>query len=435
MKMRLVPILVFGTFGIGDLVSAQSTAAGINGIFSPINILSSGQPGLDGPSTGDPPELQQHFGLGVLPEDIVLIGPVIPPNPLTDWATSQHLRLFGWIDGGYTWSSTGSGLLAVEPRPNRFGNSWILDQAALVLERTLTPDWSWGFRGEFYMGADTALLRPVNGFGPTGDQFGTDFRQAYLSIHLPLLTEGGIDLKLGRQYVPIGYQTTMAPYRSIYSLSYEWIYATNGASTGAIATVHVDPTLDVIAGVTLGVNSLFNLRGRAPCYILRGLYSLDPDNRIKLVGTVYTGPMPIASAPGNIGKWDTLVELQARYQVNARLALVSETNIGWCIQDPAIHDHTSQWYATYGLATFQVNQKLDLHFRAEWFYDVNGARIGTAGHYFEITSGLGIRPEAWLNFRPEIRWDGATSSVFGPETNPNRKSSQWTLAFDTLFKF
>ena len=360
----------------------------------------------------------------VLPEEITF-----PPNPLTDWAASNNLRWFGWANGGYTWSSTGLGLLEVEPRENRFGQTWLLNQAALVLERTLTPDWSWGFRAEFYMGADAALLRPVNGFGPDGRKFGTDFRQAYVSIHAPVLTEGGIDIKFGRQYVPLGYETTMAPYRPMYSLSYAWIYAENGA----IATFHVNPILDAIAGVTLGVNSLFKLIGRAPCYILRGLYS--PNGQTKLVGTLYTGSRPIGSAEGHIGDWQTLVELQASHDVNRWLTLVSENNFGWETRDPGNKSNTSQWYGTIGMGIIHVNRFLDANLRAEWFYDVDGSRIGTSAHYFEVTPGLNIMPTRWLNFRPEIRWDGATKSVFGPETQTSRKRDQWTFAFDMLLKF
>lgn len=46
-----------------------------------------------------------------------------------------------------------------------------------------------------------------------------------------------------------------------------------------------------------------------------------------------------------------------------------------------------------------------------------------------------IMPKPWLNFRPEVRWDSATRSVFGPETETSRKGDQWTVAFDVLFKF
>jgi len=369
-----------------------------------------------------------------LPEEIQL-----PGNPLTDWTADHNLRFFGWANGGYSWSSTGTGLLAVEPRMNRFSDAWLLDQAAFVLERPLnenSEDWSWGFRSEFYMGADAALLHPRDGFGPSDNQrFSTDFRQAYFSMHAPILTDGGVDFKFGRQYVPLGYETTMAPYRPMYSLAYAWIYSQNGATTGAIATVHVNPRLDVIGGVTLGVNSLYDFRGRAPCYIARGLYYLDSNNRTKLVGTFYTGPQPIAAAKGHIGKWQTEVELQLIHDVNRRLTLVSETNLGSDTRDPANKLHTSKWFGTYGMAIIHVRRSLDWNSRAEWFDDIDGSRIGTRGNYGEVATGPNFMPTRYLNFRPEVRWDGAGSPVFGPTTESRLRSHQWTYAFEMLVKF
>ncbi len=388
------------------------------------------------PVSADSPATESKLG-PVLPENIELVGSAIPTNTVTDWAASQRLRFFGWADAGYTWSSTGGGLLSVEPRMNRFGNEWLFNQTAFVLERTLAPEWSWGFRGEFYMGSDAALLHPKNGFGPTDDErFSTDFRQAYASLHAPVLTEGGIDFKFGRQYVPLGYETTMAPYRPMYSLSYAWCYAENGATTGGTATFHVNPQLDLIAGVTLGVNSLFELQGDSPSYIFRGLYFLDPAKRTKLVGTLYTGSRPISSAVGHVGDWQTLLELQLIHDVNRRLTLVSESNIGWENRDPGNDYQTSQWYGTYGMAIVHAHRLMDINFRAEWFYDVDGSRIGKSDtHYYELTGGLNIMPKPWLNFRPEVRWDGATESAFGPTSETHRSRDQWTVAFDVLIKF
>lgn len=47
----------------------------------------------------------------VLPENIRLVGSTIPSNALTEWGTAHRLRLFGWANGGYTWSSSGVGQL------------------------------------------------------------------------------------------------------------------------------------------------------------------------------------------------------------------------------------------------------------------------------------------------------------------------------------
>ena len=397
-----------------------------------------GEPSSPRPGAGAAESADSEPALGpARPEDIKRTEWGISPSALANWGTDHRLRFFGWANGGYSWSSTGTGLLGVEPRMNRISDAWLLDQAAFVLERRLNSEgWSWGFRTEFYMGADAALLHPVNGFGPSDNpRFSTDFRQAYFGFHAPVLTEGGIDVKLGRQYVPLGYETTMAPYRPMYSLAYAWIYSQNGATTGATATIHVNPRLDVIGGVTLGVNSLFDFRGRAPCYIARGLYWLDSSRRTKLVGTFYTGPEPIAAAKGHLGKWQTDVELQLIHDVNRRLTLVSETNLGWDTRDPANKLHTSKWFGTYGMAIAHVHRLLDWNSRMEWFDDMDGSRIGTRGNYGEIATGPNFMPARSVNFRPEVRWDVAGTPVFGPATASRLRSHQWTYALEMLVKF
>ncbi len=62
----------------------------------------------------------------------------------------------------------------------------------------------------------------------------------------------------------------------------------------------------------------------------------------QLVGTFYTGPQPIAAAEGHIGKWQTELELQLIHNVNRRLTLVLETNLGWDTRDPANNLHSSK---------------------------------------------------------------------------------------------
>ena len=439
MKLRLFStstLLLAAVISNAGATLGQSTAPDVTTELAPPGILSAGGTSGPQPANGASHRAESQPLGPVLPQDIRLTESLIPPNAITNWGAAHRLRFFGWANGGYTGSSTGEGLLKVEPRANRFGDTWLLNQTAFVLERTLVSEaWSWGFRAEYYMGADAALLRPVNGFGPEGQKFGTDFRQLYFSIHAPVLTDGGVDFKFGRQYPPIGYESAMAPYRPMYSEAYAWIYSQNGATTGATATIHVNPRLDVIGGVTLGVNSLFELRGRAPCYIARGLYWLDSGRRTKLVGTFYTGPQPIAAAKGHIGKWQSEVELQLIHEVNRRLTLVSETNLGWDTRDPANKLHTSKWFGTYGMAIVHVHRLLDVNSRAEWFDDIDGSRIGTRANYGELTTGVNFMPTRSLNFRPEVRWDGADNPVFGPTTALHLQSHQWTYAFEILVKF
>src|ERR1700720_3281642 len=129
-----------------------------------------GQQILDAKMQAEPtlpaPELKRPPVLGsVPPEDLP---PFFPE--FTDWLQQERIRFYGWIEGGYTYSSAGERLLANAPTPNRFGNEAILNGAWLIVERQLAHEgWSWGFRTDFYAGSDAALLRPQNGFGPEND--------------------------------------------------------------------------------------------------------------------------------------------------------------------------------------------------------------------------------------------------------------------------
>jgi hypothetical protein len=43
-------------------------------------------------------------------------------------------------------------------------------------------------------------------------------------------------------------------------------------------------------------------------------------------------------------------------------------------------------------------------------------------------------PTRYLNFRPEVRWDGAGSPVLGPTTTSHLRRHQWTYVFELLVK-
>src|SRR5207245_2927287 len=127
------------------------------------------------------------------PENVKLI---MDHTSVGDFLKERGIRLYGWADAGYTYSSTGPGSLAVEPRENRFGNEFLVNQLAVVLEKPLDPKClSWGFNMTYWAGADPSLIQPKGGidFPPANPRFSEDFRQLYLSAHLPVLTEGGVD--------------------------------------------------------------------------------------------------------------------------------------------------------------------------------------------------------------------------------------------------
>ncbi|WP_420236133.1 outer membrane beta-barrel protein [Telmatobacter bradus] len=364
------------------------------------------------------------------PEDLT---PLFRENAVTHWLAGERVRAYGWVNGGYSEVSSNYGLLNVAPSPTRFGNEFLLNGAWIIFERpTDLKHRSWGFRADFYGGSDAALLRPMNSFGPQGKHMGTDFRQLYISAHLP--GNRPWDLQIGRQNMPLGYETLMAPYRPLYSQTYFWINF-QVTATAALATWHPTHTLDILAGPVTGYNTIFELRGRAPDYISRITYRPGNSTRTTLLGTVFTGPKPAPIATGHSDFWQTVLDIEARRRWSQRLQQTFQYDSSWATKDQGNKGRTSATHGVSSLAVLGLDRQMDINLRGEWFGDPQGVHTGTSGQFGETTLGLAYRPASWVTFRPEIRGDFASRPAFGPQGSTHLDRNQATAAIDVIFKF
>lgn len=345
------------------------------------------------------------------------------------------IRTFGWLEGGYTGASSGAGLLSVQPRQNRFGDEFLLNQIGLVLQKPLNQDdFDLGFNVRYFAGADAALGQPKGGIGdPVGnDRFSQDFRDLFVSAHLPIITERGMDVQVGRMNTIIGYNGFLAPYRPFYSSDYQFFYSQDGAFTGALTNLHVSDQLEIWNGVTLGANTFFTKRSSdSICYIGQINYWLTPEKRTRLTGSVYTGPNAIFAAPGMAGDFNTTVELRLQHAWTRYFTQVVQSNMGWDTNTPV---GTGQWYGLYTIAILHLTRNVDGLFRVEWFDDVGGTRTGFNTNYSEVTLGVNWHPQPFLEIRPEIRGDFAGTDAFGPASAP-RTRNQLTGGVSFLLKF
>jgi Putative beta-barrel porin-2, OmpL-like. bbp2 len=371
------------------------------------------------------------------------------PTPLTkvgildkliygDNAKDATIHFTGWIDADYTFRSTGPGQNNIAPVMNRFGDEALLRQIGLYIYKPLDPKClSWGFNCIFIAGADASFLTPIGGgWNNTNPRFGGDFTDLNLTLHLPILTEGGVDIKAGRQTTCLGPMGALPWQRYFDSSDYAWFNMEEGRYTGVSSVWHVSKRLDWYNGIEFGWGDFFDYYSPAPQYLTQISYWLDEEaKKAKIWTTVLTGPT------GEVGTGNTTVfELGLQINYNQYIYQTIDTQMVWSkcpIFGPKPPGYNEEAYDVYTYLGAHLNKCWDINSRFEWYRDVNGGGYpGGFGipntDYYAVTVGPDYHPVSWLQFRPEIRYDYATNPAFGSLED---KKSQLSIAADVLIKF
>ena len=353
-----------------------------------------------------------------------------------DLLNSANIRIVGWVDGGYTYSSRGSGRLSIETLPNRFGDEFILNQVSLMIERPLDPkEFSWGFQLQGWAGADAALLNPIRGalIRHPDPRFGFDVPNAFLQVHLPILTEGGVDVAVGEHTPFIGAEPPVPFLRNFYSNDYQWFYGLPAVATSVIVTAHVNPQLDVINAISTGTPTFFTMMSKSPAYMGVANYWLEEDKKTKISLAFAAGPFNPQSS-----RLSTLECLTVTRNWNELLTQIVQFYAGYS-EATVFVPGLQRAYGLYSIFSFHLNPTLDLNTRAEWYKDVDGLSYpggtGFKTDYEEVTLGVNYHPTKWLQLRPELRGDFANDArAFGRFNGPG-DHSQFTAAIDCLIMF
>jgi hypothetical protein len=374
------------------------------------------------------------------------------PTPLADVKILQNLlfgeqekpclRIAGWADFDYTYRSTGSGRTPVAPVMNHFGDEFLVRSLGLWLWKPLDPkEWSWGFNAIFIAGADAFFIQPTAGWpAQTNPRFGQDFTDLNLTAHLPILTEGGVDVKAGRQTTILGPMGALPWQRYFDSSDYAWYNMEEGRYTGVSTVWHVTKRLEWYNGVEIGGWGVFyDDPVHGVDYITNVSYWLDEDaKKTKVWFTVLTGPTSFA--PGQHGENSTTVEIGIQHNWNKYVYQILDSQMTYSkapVFGVAPPGYQERAYDVYTYLGAHVTKTIDINTRFECYKDVDGGGYpGGFGvphtDYFAVTAGPDYHPTKWMQFRPEIRYDYATHDNFGQFHD---KKNQLSLAAETLFKF
>ena len=341
------------------------------------------------------------------PPTVVCVGPLVSGSFCFTTARrfgkdnkDAPLQIGGWVDLDYTYSSNGGGVNNRAPVMNRFGNEATVREIGLMITKDLDrTTWSWGFNIIAIAGSDASFLQPTKGwYAQTNPRFGFDFTDLNFTAHLPILTEGGVDIKIGRQTTILGPMGALSWQRPFASSDYAWYNEEEGRYTGGSAIFHVNKQLDIYTGIEFGWGTFFAIKGPSPQYIGNITYWLDEEAKdTKVWTTVLTGPTNDTSN-GNT----TVVEFGILKNWNRLMYTIVDTQLTYSkapVFGTTPPGYIERAYDVYTYNGIHLNKCWDLTSRLEYYYDCDGG--GYAG-------GFGIPKTSYY------------SATVGPNYHPNK---------------
>jgi hypothetical protein len=340
-------------------------------------------------------------------------------------------------------------------------NSPLLNQLMLSVSRDLDPknsDFDVGFKLQALYGSDARYTHFLGEFDrslTSRNQF--DIVEANITAHLPVLTAGGIDAKLGQYSTPLGAEVIDASGNFFYSHSYIFNFGLPLKHTGLLTTTHVNEALDVWAGVDTGVNTSIGKPGDDNDALagLAGIGLTLFGGKVTVLALSHFGPENPRSVPGHNSALRALNDIVVTWKVTDHLTSTTEFNN---IQDDHFHA-SAEGVAQY--LVYAVSDQVSVGGRAEVYRDdqgffvssfasstdfVNAERgLPTVGvvsggrtTYGALTLGLNYKPlvpKAIEGFviRPEIRYDTSLNGT--TPFNAGTSGHQFTTAVDFILPF
>ena len=367
----------------------------------------------------------------------------------------------GWANAGITYNPNNPsngfngpvtfGDLSGTPQLNQL-NMFI--QRAVATEGTA---WSFGGRFDAMFGTDSIFTQAYG--GPTFDvnnpglaknrgnwdlsllnmnTYGIALPQAYMETYVPV--GNGLDVKIGHFYTPIGYETVPANENFFYTHAYTMQYGEPFTHTGALGNYALNSNWSAMGGVTTG-----SATGGWD-----GGFNQQLGNWSGIAGTTWTSDDKGTSAniAGTYGATSeqssnafALYSIVLKHNITDKTHLVLQHDHGFAngVITPYGSNQNAQWYGINSHLTYDLKDNLTIGMRAEWFDDANGFRVGSPGrvaaanyvnnsggttsyagstysstsaaaNYYQVTLGANWKPVAWLNLRPNIRYDHVSGS-------------------------
>jgi hypothetical protein len=395
---------------------------------------------------------------------------VAAPLPSGGAGAGGASGLAAWFSG-ITFSAQIQGGVMFNPDPGPRERNWgqlftdhanqvQLNQILLTAQRAIDPNetgYAVGFKLQLMYGSDARYTHFLGELDRTiTSRYQLDIVEANVSLHLPWLTAGGIDAKIGQYPSPLGVETIDPSTNPFYSHSYIFQFGVPFKHTGVLTQTHLTPALSLYFGIDSGVNTSLgagdnNGRGAG----IAGVNLTLLDGKLTVLALTHIGPEnPTLTVPNANSALRYLNDIAVTYKPSDKLTLTTEFNY---IRDDAFN---ADGWGGAQYVSYTLTDKLTLNGRAEIWRDNKGffvaafpgnrdyvdaqrgfpntAISGRPTTYSEFTLGVTYKPElpapvSNLMIRPEIRYDRALNG--SRPFNGGRDNGAFTFGTDVVLRF
>lgn len=241
-----------------------------------------------------------------------------------------------------------------------------------------------------------------------------------------------VKTKVGKFFHPLGFSRYAPNGNSIANTrSYGAVYGEFATVTGAQVDWQASDQFALTGAIHRGDANWEDNNGNLSSYFGFNWSSSDGNTELRYMFDV--------GREDNAGLNDQYIHaIVLQHRICDRWLYLLHNNLGW-VENSAPGGGDANWYSIEQQIAYELNEKIVVGVRYEWFDDINGARVSpTPGpgvyHLFDVGGTYRMSERVW--FRPELRWDwfeAEAGAVAGPFGN-GAERSQFIASF-SMFVF
>jgi Putative beta-barrel porin-2, OmpL-like. bbp2 len=299
------------------------------------------------------------------------------PKRLIGQVGCTKLNITGWLEGGGTINpdypaSRYNGTLAPNDR-----NEFQFNQLYMVMEKPLNTDCGWdiGGRIDLLYGTDYIFTESL-GFETNRDgspkwNAGIDYGLAMPQVYADI-GYGKYDLKIGRFYTILGYESMMAISNFFYSMNYTVRYAEPTTHTGGLLTYKKSDELSLFVG---GVNGQDQTDGLVNSFgAITGFAWTPKEKKYALNFGIMTGCLD-PTLDINVYAPRTEFSTYLTYNFNKKWQSVSQFDAGWQ-QNFDLQGHQADYFSFTQYLFYTINDCWKAGLRYDMFVDDQATKLG-----------------------------------------------------------